>query len=101
MSYHVNELRELEFNLDGDGVGDVLDGPDQLVVAGQDLVIQPLGVRVTPHHDWPLGAGEEDQKERDYELSHHFPFAAQALDVLLSSIQFNLKRLSLIVFSQS
>ena len=47
MSYHVNELRELEFNLDGDGVGDVLDGPDQLVVAGEDLVVESLGVRVT------------------------------------------------------
>ena len=47
MSYHVNELRELEFNLDGDGVGDVLDGPDQLVVPGEDLVVESLGVRVT------------------------------------------------------
>ena len=32
-SYHIYKLGELEFDLDSDGVGDVLDGSDQLVVA--------------------------------------------------------------------
>ena len=39
-------MRQLEFELDGDGVGDVHDGPDQLVVGGQQVVKQPLGVGV-------------------------------------------------------
>ena len=45
-SHHVNELGELELDLDGDGVRDVLDGSDELVVSRQDLIIQSLGVRV-------------------------------------------------------
>ena len=44
--HHVNQLGELQLELDGDGVGDVDDGPDQLVVAGEQVVKQPLGVRV-------------------------------------------------------
>ena len=39
-------MRQLEFELDGDGVRDVHDGPDQLVVGGQQVVKQPLGVGV-------------------------------------------------------
>ena len=45
-THHVNQLRQLEFELDGDGVGDVHDGPHQLVVGGQQVVKQPLGVGV-------------------------------------------------------
>ena len=32
--------------MDGDCLGDVGHGPDQLVVVAQQVVIQPLGVRV-------------------------------------------------------
>ena len=47
LSYHIYQLGELELDLDSDRVGDVLDGPDQLVVPGEDLVVESLGVRVT------------------------------------------------------
>ena len=45
-SHHCNELGELELELDRDDLGDVGHGPDQLVVVAQQVVIQPLGVRV-------------------------------------------------------
>ena len=45
-THHVNQLRQLEFELDGDCVRDVHDGSDQLVVGGQQVVKQPLGVGV-------------------------------------------------------
>ena len=45
--HHVNQLGELQLELDGDGVRDVDDRPHQLVVAGQQVVKQPLGVRIT------------------------------------------------------
>ena len=45
-THHVNQLRQFEFELDGDGVRDVHDGSDQLVVGGQQVVKQPLGVGV-------------------------------------------------------
>ena len=44
--HHVNQLGELQLELDGDGVGDVDNRPNQLVVAGEQVVKQPLGVRV-------------------------------------------------------
>ena len=46
-AYHVNKLREFEFELHCDGIGDVDDGSDQLVVAGEEVIEQPLGVGVT------------------------------------------------------
>ena len=45
-THHVDELRELELELDGDGVRDIHDGSDQLVVRGEQVVKQPLGVGV-------------------------------------------------------
>ena len=51
-SHHVDELGELELDLDGNRVGNVLDGPDKLVVARQDLIIQSLGVWVTINRLW-------------------------------------------------
>ena len=47
VTHHVDELGELELELDGDGVRDVHDGPDQLVVGGEQVIKQPLGVWVT------------------------------------------------------
>ena len=38
VTHHVDELGELELELDGDGIGDVDDGPDQLVVAGEEII---------------------------------------------------------------
>ena len=47
ISHHINQLGELQLELDGDGVRDVDDGPHQLVVAGEQVVKQPLGVWIT------------------------------------------------------
>ena len=52
--YHINQLGELQLELNGDGVRDVDDGPHQLVVAGEQIVKQPLGVWVTLSQDWKL-----------------------------------------------
>ena len=49
--HHINQLGELQLELDGDGVRDVDDGPHQLVVAGEQVVKQPLGVWVTLSQD--------------------------------------------------
>ena len=49
-THHGYELGELELEVDGDCLGDVGHGPDQLVVVAQQVVIQPLGVRVSPIH---------------------------------------------------
>ena len=38
ISHHVNQLGEFELELDGHGVGDVDDGSDQLVVAGEEII---------------------------------------------------------------
>ena len=46
-THHIYKLGELQFDLDSDGVRHVPDRPHQLVVAGQDLVVESLGVRVT------------------------------------------------------
>ena len=45
--HHINQLGELQFELDCDGVRDVDDRPHQLVVAGEQVVKQPLGVWIT------------------------------------------------------
>ena len=36
--------------MDSDGLGDVGHGPHQLVVVGEEIIIEPLGVGVTPVH---------------------------------------------------
>ena len=46
-THHIDQLGELELELDGDGVRDVHDGPDELVVGGEQVIKQPLGIRVT------------------------------------------------------
>ena len=44
--YHVNQLREFELDFDGEGVTDVGNGPHELVVVGQQVVVEALGVGV-------------------------------------------------------
>ena len=45
-SHHGNELGELELELYCDDLGDVGHGSDELVVVGQEVIVQPLGVGV-------------------------------------------------------
>ena len=51
-THHINQLWELELELDGDGVRDVHDGSDELVVGGEQVIKQPLGIRVTRGVHW-------------------------------------------------
>jgi hypothetical protein len=44
IAYHINELRELELEPDGDGLRHVDHRPHQLVVVGQEVVVEPLGI---------------------------------------------------------
>ena len=46
LQVHVNELGELEAEPDGEGLGEVGHGSDEAVVVVQQVIIQPLGVRV-------------------------------------------------------
>ena len=47
--YHVYQLGELEPQLDCEGLGEVGDRSDEAVVVMEEVVIQPLGVRVALH----------------------------------------------------
>ena len=46
-THHINQLGELELELDGDSVGDVHDGSDELVVGGEQVIKQALGIWVS------------------------------------------------------
>ena len=46
-SYHSYELRQLELEMNGDGLRDVGDGSDQLVVVGQEVVVESLCIRIS------------------------------------------------------
>lgn len=45
-THQVDELRETEPHPDGDGVRVVLHGADEAVVGAEEVVVEPLGVRV-------------------------------------------------------
>lgn len=47
--YHVDELREFQFNLDGQGVADVGHRSDEFVVVGEEIVVEPFSVRIPRH----------------------------------------------------
>ena len=45
-THHVDKLGEFELDADGEGVGGVAHRPHQLVVVGQQVVIETLCVRI-------------------------------------------------------
>lgn len=45
-THHIDELGELETQLDGESVGVVSDGPDESVVGAEEVVVEPLSVRI-------------------------------------------------------
>ena len=49
LEVHIDKLRELESELDGEGLCEVGDRSDEAVVVMEEVVIQPLGVRVALH----------------------------------------------------
>ena len=46
MTYHIYELGKLKFDAHCERIRGVDDRPDQLVVVGEQVVVQTLGVRV-------------------------------------------------------
>ena len=51
LTHHIDELRELELEPHGHRLRDVDDGPHQLVVVGEKVVVEPLGVGVPAAHE--------------------------------------------------
>ena len=49
-NYHIDELRQLQFDFDRESVADVGDGSYQFVVVGEQVVIKPLSVRIRPRY---------------------------------------------------
>lgn len=45
-TYHFDELCQFEFEPDSDGLRVVDDGPDESVVVAQQVVVQPLRIRI-------------------------------------------------------
>lgn len=45
-TYHIDELRELKAELDGESVRVVADRPDEAVIGAKEVVIEALGIRV-------------------------------------------------------
>jgi len=50
-AYQLDELRQPEAQLDQNGVGVVADRPDEPVVVAEQVVVQPLGVRIAQTPD--------------------------------------------------
>lgn len=71
VAYQLDELRQPEAQLDQNGVGVVADRPDEPVVVAEQVVVQPLGVRVAQAPD----GGQEQQRQRRRQL-HATPAAA-------------------------
>jgi hypothetical protein len=63
-TYQVDELGEPQAELDDDGVVVAGDGPYEPVVIGEEVVVEPLGVRVAVAE--AEGQGAEDQEPRDH-----------------------------------
>ena len=49
-TYNINKLGQFELKLDRHWIGDILDRSDQLVVAGHDVIVQPLCIGVAIAH---------------------------------------------------
>ena len=45
----IDQLRELQSEPDGQGLGEVGHRPDEAVVVVKEVIVQPLSVRVTLH----------------------------------------------------
>ena len=81
-TYHINKLRKFEFDSDWKNVCCVDDWPDQFVVVGQEVVVEPLGVGVSGvEHDpgadltatAPAAAPAKQDGKQDHRLewTHH------------------------------
>ena len=49
LQVNIDQLRELQSEPDSQGLGEVGHRPDQAVIVVKEVIIQPLGVRVTLH----------------------------------------------------
>lgn len=50
IGYHIDQLREFEFDFDRQGVADVGNRPHQFIVVGEEVVVEPFGVRIRLCH---------------------------------------------------
>lgn len=64
-TYHVDKLREFQLYRHSKNVTGVHNGSDEFVVTGQQIVVQPLGVRI-PRHQQP-----NDHESDEYEFRPH------------------------------
>ena len=97
-THHIYQLGELQFDLDGDGVGHVLDGPHQLVVAGEDLVVESLGVRIGLDQSRAVEWSGEEEREEEVTQHHNWRFRPSqwtSLSILFATISFSCSRINL------
>jgi len=62
-THHINELRQLQLDPDGQGIRGVDHRPDQLVVVGQEVIVQSLRVGVSRVENGPCGQRTDEQHE--------------------------------------
>lgn len=68
-TYNVDELTEPESHLDREPIRVVADGPDQTVVVGQQIVIQPLRFRVCVAQAAPHAQNSDHQRQHHLRLT--------------------------------
>lgn len=68
-TYDIDELAELELDADAEHVGRVDDGAHQLVVVGQQVVVEALGVGVAGGDGAHEAAGRQPPEQRAHQLS--------------------------------
>ncbi|GBP52872.1 hypothetical protein EVAR_39036_1 [Eumeta japonica] len=67
-TYYVDELAEFELDADPEHVGRVDDGPHQLVVVAEEVVIEALGVGVAGGHGARQPPPRQPPQQRGHQL---------------------------------
>lgn len=68
-TYDIDELTQFEFDADAQHVGGVDDRPHQLVVVGEEVVVEALGVGVAGGGGAEQAAGRQPPHERAHQLA--------------------------------
>lgn len=68
-TYDVDELTEFEFDANAQHVGGVDDRPDQFVVVGEEVIVEPLGIGVAGGGGAEQAAGRQPPHERGHQLT--------------------------------
>lgn len=67
-TYDVDQLTEFEFDADSQHVGGVDDGPHELVVVGEEVIVEALGVGVAGGGGAEQAGGRQPPHERAHQL---------------------------------